>query len=64
MSEALDGLGQARLLLTRAINAKHERCCQNPAKATARVAQSVECKALNLVVVGSSSTVAVFQACD
>ncbi len=63
MSEALDGLGQIRLLLTRALNAKHKRCCQTPAQATARLAQSVECKALDLVVVGSSPTVAIFQAC-
>ena len=64
MSEGLDGLGQVRLLLTRAISAKHERCCQNPAKATPRLAQPVERKARNLVVVGSISTVPVFQACD
>ena len=63
MSEALDGLGQVRLLLTRAVNANHKRCCQNPAQATACLAQSGDCKALNLVVVGSTRTVAVFQAC-
>ena len=63
MSEALDRLGQVRLLLPRAVNANHMRCCQTPAQATARLAQSVECKALNLVVVGSSPTVGVFQAC-
>ena len=63
MSEALEGLGQVRLLLTRAVNANHNRCCQHPAQATACLAQSVDCKALNLVVVGSSPKVAVFQAC-
>ena len=61
MLEALDGLGQVRLLLTRAVNANHKRCCQTPAQATARLAQSVDCKALNLVVVGSSPTVASFK---
>ena len=63
MPEPLDGLGQVRLLLTRAVNANHKRCCQNPAQAAARLPQSVDCKALNLVVVGSTPTVAVFQAC-
>ena len=63
MSEALDGLGQVRLLLTCAVSANHKMCCQNPAQATARLAQSVDCKALRLVVVGSSPTVAIFQAC-
>jgi hypothetical protein len=43
MSEALDGLGQVRRLLSRAVNANHKRCCQNPAQATARLAQSVDC---------------------
>jgi hypothetical protein len=60
MSEALDGLGQVRLLVARAVSAKHKRRCQNHAQATAHLAQSVGCKALNLVVVGSSPTVDVF----
>ncbi len=60
VSTALDGLGQVCLLLTCSIDAMYNICCQTHTSATARLAQSAERKALNLVVVGSSPTVGVF----
>jgi hypothetical protein len=62
VSTALDGLWPICLLLMCSIDIIYSICCQPHISATARLAQSVECNALNLVVVGSSTTVDVFQA--
>ena len=61
MSEALGVLGQVCLPLTRSLNANHGIVCKHPASAAACQAQSVEGKALNLVVAGSSPTVNLFK---
>jgi hypothetical protein len=61
VSKALDGLRQICVLLICSIDIISNSRCQTHISATARLAQSVECKDFNLVVVGSSTTVYVFQ---
>jgi hypothetical protein len=55
VSKALDGLWPICVLLMCSIDIIYNICCH-------RLAQSVECNALNRVVVGSSTTVVIFQA--